>query len=115
MGVAEALATDAGNRSRIAKTRDGSLPGVADSIEQQSVTEHEPGALADSCFSDLTEGEYAEATETRARQRIDGAGMEAGIAVKSGNADGAKASTVAVRGWTNIPHRQRWEKGWQET
>jgi hypothetical protein len=41
--------------------------------------------------------------------------MEAGIAVKSGNADGAKASTVAVRGWTNIPPTQRWEKGWQET
>ena len=50
MGVAEALATDAGNRSRNARTRDGSLPGVADSIEQQTGTEYEPGALADSCF-----------------------------------------------------------------
>ena len=45
VGLAQALAMDAGNRDRIAKTRDGSHPGVADGIEQQGMTEHEPGAL----------------------------------------------------------------------
>lgn len=34
--------------------------------------------------------------------------MEAGIAEKSGNADGVKASTAFDRKWTNINHTRRW-------
>ena len=34
-------------------------------------------------------------------------GMEAGIAMKPGNAGGVKAFTVFSRGWTNICYTQR--------
>jgi hypothetical protein len=37
-------------------------------------------------------------------------GMEAGIAMKSGNADGVKASTADVSERTNIFHTQGWDK-----
>ncbi len=38
-----------------------------------------------------------------------GVGMEAGLARKSGNTDGVKASTVTARARTNIHHTQRWK------
>ncbi len=43
-------------------------------------------------------------------QRTVGVGMEAGIAEKSGNADGVKASTVIRLPRANIRHTQWWDK-----
>ena len=39
-----------------------------------------------------------------------GHGMQTEVAVKSGNAEGAKVCTVVNRGWANILHTQRWEE-----
>jgi hypothetical protein len=40
-------------------------------------------------------------------------GMETGLAMKSGNADGAKVSTAMNCGTRNIPHISKMEKEWQ--
>jgi hypothetical protein len=54
----------------------------------------------------LSQIEYAKATEREpSKWRV--AGMEAGIAKKSGNADGVKASTAVESERTNIPYMQR--------
>ncbi len=42
-----------------------------------------------------------------------GVGMEAGLAKKSGNADGVKASTVIRLPRANIHHTQWWENEWK--
>lgn len=56
----------------------------------------------------LRAAKYGKATLSGSLSKDRGDGMEAGIAMKSGNADGVKASTAINRGWANILHTQRW-------
>jgi hypothetical protein len=51
--------------------------------------------------------EYAGPTAKRRAAKDRWLGMEAGIAMKPGNAGGVKAFTVFDRGWTNICYTQR--------
>ncbi len=62
MELAEDLATDAGNRDRIVRTRAGSRSGVADGIEQPDRIEDEPGEPWKLLWGFLAAGEYAAAT-----------------------------------------------------
>ena len=64
---------------------------------------------------ELNDVEYASATVKRSLAKVGWSGMEAGIAMKSGNADGVKASTVS-RSWMDkhLLHAAV-EARWQET
>src|SRR5262249_28923777 len=70
-----------------------SHPGVTDGIEQDIETEDEPGGSEGSCQGNRNQGKYAEATGKGSQAKGHDLGMEAGLAMKSGNADGVKAST----------------------
>lgn len=80
--------------------------GVADSIEQHRVNLNEPGWP--SRF--LAGSEHRRVCRTNCKKeggKGQWLGMEAGIAMKPGNAGGVKASTAFSRGWTNIYYTQR--------
>jgi hypothetical protein len=80
--------------------------GVADSIEQHRVNLNEPG-WSSSSWRGLNTVKYAGATVKRRTAKDWWLGMEAGIAMKPGNAGGVKVSTAFSRGWTNISYTQR--------
>jgi hypothetical protein len=80
--------------------------GVADSIEQHRVNVNEPG-WSSSSWREVNTAEYAGATVKKEGGKGQWLGMEAGIAMKPGNAGGVKASTAFNRGWTNICYTQR--------
>ena len=70
--------------------------GVADGIEQHIETEDEPGGSEGSSTA-ISRWEYATATQKGSEAKDHDFGMEAGLATKSGNADGVKASTALNR------------------
>jgi hypothetical protein len=80
--------------------------GVADSIEQHRMKVNEPG-WPTSSWRGVNTAEYAGPTVKRRTAKDGWLGMEAGIAMKPGNAGGVKACTVFNRGWTNICYTQR--------
>ena len=81
--------------TQVAPRHCGPFPGVSDGIEQHRATRDKPW-LARRVLDpqNLKRVEYGRSTSTGRRPEDNGHGMSAGIAKKSGNADGVKALTA---------------------
>jgi hypothetical protein len=82
-------------------------PGVADGIEQHGDVEATRQARRSSWLGSGRRAEYGKATLSGSLTEGNWLGMRAGIAKKSGNADGVKALTAIGRWRTNICYTQR--------
>jgi hypothetical protein len=88
------------------RTRDWLRPGVVDGIEQHIVARELTRRVGGVLGSQSERVEYVRSTSRRRLTKDHRSGMAAGIAKKSGNADGVKAATVIACERANINYTQ---------